>query len=599
MPNKTITCRVKLMSKFTAKDLKKLSARSAAEQEAEQETHRSHKVLIEHVGHAAEVTRGWSDHAALEWTEEYLVRNGITVPTKLSMFLKEASGLWLGIPEPRRKGERMDTTPTPWVWEGVVMAGAMNLLVAPPKIGKSALMVGMIAAWWRGEAEYLGRQLHGSCPPVFVVGTDQPENDWFTLFKREGLIREDGTMGGPVEALWHAGAPLHLNEQGIGMLTQLAQANPGAMFLVDSYHACVSPLGIDEATSAFDGPARRLQEALAPHQATLVAIHHANKSVSGGNATNASRGSNSLPAAASLTILMNWLKQPVDGQTQSDFRVVVKTQGRAKGSTLLVELEDNGWVCHGDGQGVLHAESLAAAQLELSGRQADAFDYIADRWELGGFQVSGVELASHLNLQGNKANRCLQQLLAKGLIKKVGQSEPAAQGGRPSGLFTPATPLPPEGEAKGEKGKNPSRTYELKGISPFSSSAYAYGGGGLSTPPVEPTAPTGDALTAAEGLITAHPKRGMAVEKLGSDGCWQNGWVIQDASNPHKVEIVRLGNSLLKFIAQRWLIDIRPCAGSPWPAGDLGHEAAQAEEHRAPAVWPGSAEAESMQEDWI
>ena len=599
MPNKTITCRVKLMSKFTAKDLKKLSARSAAEQEAEQETHRSHKVLIEHVGHAAEVTRGWSDHAALEWTEEYLVRNGITVPTKLSMFLKEASGLWLGIPEPRRKGERMDTTPTPWVWEGVVMAGAMNLLVAPPKIGKSALMVGMIAAWWRGEAEYLGRQLHGSCPPVFVVGTDQPENDWFTLFKREGLIREDGTMGGPVEALWHAGAPLHLNEQGIGMLTQLAQANPGAMFLVDSYHACVSPLGIDEATSAFDGPARRLQEALAPHQATLVAIHHANKSVSGGNATNASRGSNSLPAAASLTILMNWLKQPVDGQTQSDFRVVVKTQGRAKGSTLLVELEDNGWVCHGDGQGVLHAESLSAAQLELSGRQADAFDYIADRWELGGFQVSGVELASHLNLQGNKANRCLQQLLAKGLIKKVGQSEPAAQGGRPSGLFTPATPLPPEGEAKGEKGKNPSRTYELKGISPFSSSAYAYGGGGLSTPPVEPTAPTGDALTAAEGLITAHPKRGMAVEKLGSDGCWQNGWVIQDASNPHKVEIVRLGNSLLKFIAQRWLIDIRPCAGSPWPAGDLGHEAAQAEEHRAPAVWPGSAEAESMQEDWI
>jgi hypothetical protein len=599
MPNKTITCRVKLMSKFTAKDLKKLRARSAAEQEAEQETHRSHKVLIEYVGHAAEVTKGWSDHAALEWTEEYLVRNGITVPTKLSMFLKEASGLWLGIPEPRRKGERMDTTPTPWVWEGVVMAGAMNLLVAPPKIGKSALMVGMIAAWWRGEAEYLGRQLHGSCPPVFVVGTDQPENDWFTLFKREGLIREDGTMGGPVEALWHAGAPLHLNEQGIGMLTQLAQANPGAMFLVDSYHACVSPLGIDEATSAFDGPARRLQEALAPHQATLVAIHHANKSVSGGNATNASRGSNSLPAAASLTILMNWLKQPVDGQTQSDFRVVVKTQGRAKGSTLLVELEDNGWVCHGDGQGVLHAESLSAAQLELSGRQADAFDYIADRWELGGFQVSGVELASHLNLQGNKANRCLQQLLAKGLIKKVGQSEPAAQGGRPSGLFTPATPLPPEGEAKGEKGKNPSRTYELKGISPSSSSAYAYGGGGLSTPPVEPTAPTGDALTAAEGLITAHPKRGMAVEKLGSDGCWQNGWVIQDASNPHKVEIVRLGNSLLKFIAQRWLIDIRPCAGSPWPAGDLGHEAAQAEEHRAPAVWPGSAEAESMQEDWI
>ena len=264
-----------------------------------------------------------------------------------------------------------------------------------------------------------------------------------------------------------------------------------------------------------------------------------------------------------------------------------------------MELEDNGWVCHGDGPGVLQAESLAAAQLELSGRQADAFDYIADRWELGGFQVSGVELASHLNLQGNKANRCLQQLLAKGLIEKVGQSEPAEQGGRPSGLFTPATPLPPEGVIKGEKGKNPSRTYEIKGFSPFSSFTHAYGGGGLNTPPVEHAAATGEAVAAPEGLITPQPKKGMAVEKLGSDGCWQNGWVIQDASKPHKVEIVRLGNPLLKFIAQRWLLDIRPCSGSPWPAGGPDHEAAQPEEHRGLTGLVESAEAGSPEEDWI
>jgi len=75
--------------------------------------------------------------------------------------------------------------------------------------------------------------------------------------------------------------------------------------------------------------------------------------VAGGNATNASRGSNALPAAASLTILMNWFRQPAEGQTQQDHRVILKTQGRAKGSTLLIELHDDGWIHHGDGEAVL------------------------------------------------------------------------------------------------------------------------------------------------------------------------------------------------------------------------------------------------------
>jgi hypothetical protein len=152
---------------------------------------------------------------------------------------------------------------------------------------------------------------------------------------------------------------------------------------------------------------------------------------------------------------------------------------------------------------------------------------------------------------------------------------------------------------KGEKGKNPSRTYEIKGFSPFSSFTHAYGGGGLNTPPVEPAAATGEAVAVAGGLITPHPQKGMAVEKLGSDGYWQNGWVIQDASNPHKVEIVRLGNPLLKFIAQRWLLDIRPCSGTPWPAGVPDHELAQEKEHQASAGLVESAEARSPEEDWI
>ena len=50
------------------------------------------------------------------------------------------------------------------------MAGTFNLLVAPPKVGKSALMVGMISAWFHGEESYLGQPLHGACLKVYIIG---------------------------------------------------------------------------------------------------------------------------------------------------------------------------------------------------------------------------------------------------------------------------------------------------------------------------------------------------------------------------------------------------------------------------------------------
>ena len=355
---------------------------------------------------------------------------------------------------PRMRGEKMDTTPTPWAWEGVIMAGTFNLLVAPPKVGKSALMVGMISAWFHGEESYLGQPLHGACPKVFIVGTDQPESDWFTLFQREGLVDRDGNMAGPIEMLWHTGAPLHLTEGGIAHLGEIAAANPGALFLLDSYHACCAPLGLEEAASSFDGPARQLAEALAPYKATLAMIHHTNKSVSGGNATNASRGSNALPAAASLTILMNWFKQPAEGQTQSDHRVVLKTQGRAKGTTLLIELQDDGWLLHGDGESVMAAEAIQEASDELQGRQADIFDHMCDRWAAGEFPVTTAELQDVAKCNASKVNRALRSLEKKSLVRQEGQLEGLSLGGRPQLLWVPNTPSLESGE-KGAQGKQP------------------------------------------------------------------------------------------------------------------------------------------------
>ena len=488
--------------------------------------------------HAAFLVTSEKDQQQQFYLLRLFIQDGNTPlrDTEIRSYLTEARSNLSGAAKPRRRGERMDTTPTPWVWEGVVMAGTTNLLVAPPKVGKSALMAGMIGAWWRGDVNYLGHKLEGKCPPVFIIGTDQPENDWFTILKREGLTKNNGELAGPIECLWHTGAPLHLNDKGIAELETLASQNPGAFFLLDSYHACVSPLGIDEATSAFDGPARALASALAPYQATLVMIHHTNKSVAGGNATNASRGSNALPACASLTILMNWLKQPAEGQTQSDFRVVLKTQGRAKGTTMVTELLDNGWITHGEGAEAMAQEARAEAELELQGRQADIFDFIKERWEVGEFPVTATELMNRFHIERNKAHRCIAQLTKKGLIYRCGETPATLDGGRPAGLFRPIGSLPPDPVINVTKGDLPSRTHELKGLSPLSSYKQESQGGGFIT-----------------------PDYGTPVErKVGAE--WQKGWIVHDASNPHAITIAKTGNPKIQFKNLRWDIDLRTCS---------------------------------------
>lgn len=463
-----------------------------------------------------------------------------------AILLSKAEGAVNGVCAPRMRGEKMDTTPTPWAWEGVIMSGTFNLLVAPPKVGKSALMVGMISAWFHGEESYLGQPLHGPCPKVFIIGTDQPESDWNTLFKREGLVDRDGNLAGPIEMLWHTGAPLHLTDEGIAHLGEIASVNPGALFLLDSYHACCAPLGLEEAASSFDGPARRLAEALAPHKATLAMIHHTNKSVSGGNATNASRGSNALPAAASLTILMNWFRQPAEGQTQSDHRVVLKTQGRAKGTTLLIELQDDGWIHHGDGESVLAAEAMQEAADELQGRQADVFDYIKERWMLGEFTVAGTEIASHFNLERNKTSRCLRGLVRKGLIEEAGMTEANALGGRPSPLYRPKGASSLEAWQTSQTCQTSSSIAIERGLPPLTALTRSDGG------------------CSVEGGLTP-PSPGTPVE-LFRNGEWSNGWVVAAASSSDNVRAAKLGNSMITVGNLRWGLDIRACQSSPFKA---------------------------------
>ncbi|MFM8525182.1 MAG: AAA family ATPase, partial [Cyanobacteriota bacterium] len=325
-------------------------------------------------------------------------------------------------------GAVLDLTPARWIWEGVIMPAALNLLIALPKVGKTSLVLAMLAAWHRGEPTFLGLPLVGTCPPVLIVGTDQPQSDWGRMLLEVGLIEADGVIRAPLIGLAHAGRPLHLSQEGIERIAAYAAAHPGLFVLIDSIAAVTGPLGIDENTAELAEPIRDLMEAVEPYGATVLAIHHASKGRAGESPTLASRGSTALPAVASQIVNLARMASGNPGATP-DRRIVVKTDGRAgEPQHLLIERTADGWISHGTAESVALAQHLQKVEEDLNDRQADLLELVRERWASGErTDANAVAAAMDLGKHGSDvALRTLKQVARKGLIQSV--REVGAQG---------------------------------------------------------------------------------------------------------------------------------------------------------------------------
>jgi len=334
---------------------------------------------------------------------------------ELERLLWDARRATTGAAELLTPADEIDLTPTPWCWDGVVIAGTLNLLVSLPKIGKTSLLLAWIAAWHRGDLHFLERELVGTCPPVLIIGTDQPKADWARMMRPLGLVstNDSGTRGrlqAPIIGLAHAGQPIHLDAEGIERITAYASEHPGLLVVVDSLASCMRPLGIAEESADFAGPIGDLMEAIEPHGATVVAIHHSNKGRAGDSATLASRGSTALPATASQIIKLG--RVPCNQPNPADRRVVLETEGRGGlPIRLLIERhEDGGWISHGDAEAVTQAQRIADAEDELSDAHRDALDAVRELCANGAW-VSAALVVDRLELHGKDADRTMRRRL--------------------------------------------------------------------------------------------------------------------------------------------------------------------------------------------
>ena len=442
--------------------------------------------------------------------------------------LARADGRQVGIPDPISSDIEIDVTEDSMVWGDVLMYQSWNLISALPKVGKSALVMGIAGAVFKGESTFLGLPISHKFDHLIIVGNDQNYKQWGKLFLREGLCTRNENNKirlDPRIALWAQGTGIQLNEEGIDRIVKECKKRPNALILIDTLRSVTAQMGLDENKTEIQGPIRRIQDATADYGVTGVFLHHTTKSVGGGNAVIASSGSAAIPAAFDQTILMNWLKPSLDQSAQSDKRISISCMGRGLGAMLVAEIVDGYWVSHGNGEAAVHAEKISELEDNLMGRQGDAYDHVCQLWE-NEVHTSTTELASILNITTSKALRTLRALERKGLVKQDGVVE-TNEKGRPVALFKPT---------RGDINNGCFNTFnDFNGNKTIKD---------IKTPsfPIPPKV-TIPALT--------------KVERTMYDGSWQRGWFVRDGSNPHAITIERLGNQNLRIKNMRWDVDVR------------------------------------------
>jgi hypothetical protein len=279
-----------------------------------------------------------------------------------------------------------------------------------------------------GLTDFLGKDLIGGKRPIIIVGTDQPAGDWREILEPIGLAKRNGQETfwlDPIVRLWHKGNPIHLTEEGIEKIYELAKANPNSIVLLDAFSSLIRPTGLDEYKPEAVEPVSVLSEMLAETGATLILLHHAGKARDAERASNASRGSNALPAEASQIIQLNWLK-PDDKQDQ---RIAISTEGRnSKPVDMVVEqIQRSQWISHGSSASLKEELRLEKAEASLNEKQDLVLTFVNGLEKPNPTDASKVsnEFAdiyldkNGKNTNGNiKAYATLNQLANKGLIKK-------------------------------------------------------------------------------------------------------------------------------------------------------------------------------------
>ena len=364
------------------------------------------------------------------------------------------------------------TNPMPYkaesrLWANLLLHDSTNLIVSPPKVGKSALMLHLFGCMLRGKSHCLGHPIHNRCSSLIIVGNDMTTLQWGELLAREGLATIVGPKGNqtvipvPEVTIYARDTAVQLTEQGIQMIKEDCTYSRNSMLLIDTVRSQTSSLGLDENSREAVRPLENLFNALAEAKSktTTIVLHHAKKS-GGASAVEASAGSSAIPAAFDQTLNMNWLNPAPNGMFQTDRRVLVSSSGRgSQDQQIVVELvgvkpAPVRWIYHGNAEELIRAQAVITTEMSLQTMSANIYDHMQTCYQNTGRGVGSRAIREQFQLSQPRADRLLNELCRLGLAFKTEgiTAGVGTKGGRPTALYVPhwaerieersASPLP-------------------------------------------------------------------------------------------------------------------------------------------------------------
>lgn len=214
-----------------------------------------------------------------------------------------------------------------WLWEGVIMREATNMIFALPKVGKTRLMLALLSSFLKGRGEFAGLPIRQGNERLLILGPDQSETSWGGYLLKAGLADADGRLGQGIVAMTTAETFFQLDDYWLSRVEEKLREHGPLIVLLDSYSAAIRALGVDENRSESAVPLMKLHNLISQYGSTLIVIHHSNKAGGEGSAARASRGSSAISAAADNLIEMSSFRG--DGE-EGVKKYELRVEGRAE-----------------------------------------------------------------------------------------------------------------------------------------------------------------------------------------------------------------------------------------------------------------------------
>jgi len=448
-----------------------------------------------------------------------------------------------------RKGERLAAEDPTFLVDGLIRLGSSNIIVGQPKVGKSSFVCGLVKALHHRQESFLGQAtlLPQHAMPVLVFGTDQQESDWLYFLRRERLVSDDKDLLDPLEFFCSVDGQSAYNftRNGVSKIKAEVEKHQFPLVIIDSLSSMMEPCGLDENLSQYAGPIRHALKELTGIGATVVVLHHTTKRVASWDWVEECRGSSSITSVFGWGVLARWVTAEASDVSRTDFRVAFIGKGRGKGSNggAMGRYTEEGWEALTDLARAQAIEAVRLKEVELSNARALVFDQLTNFHRMGR-DANAAEIANAVEKREQSVARELRKLVMLGLVI-VSREEPT--GARPRRYYA----LSEHAAAidSGDDGVQPVRAGQMGSLVSF---------------PYKSKESISLSLGGEEEPWNESPAPGTPVERL-IDGQWLNGWVVQDASNPHAVTIAKLGQSTYRIRNLRWDVDVRCCTGSPFP----------------------------------